>query len=66
MTLEATLHNISINPSSMDRPAEGEIFESNHLGEIADIQSKLIQNVAKVGETYHHLCAQLLNPPQRS
>ena len=30
MTLEATLHN-------MDRPAEGEIFESNQLGEIADI-----------------------------
>ena len=37
MTLEATLHNISINPSSMDGPTEGEIFESNHLREIADI-----------------------------
>ena len=62
MTLEATLHNISINPSSIDGPADGEIFESNHLTEIADIQSKLIWNVAKVGKTYHHLCAQLLNP----
>ena len=36
-TLEATLHNISIDPSSMDGPADGEIFRSNHLGEIADI-----------------------------
>ena len=27
-----------------------------------DIQSKLIWNLAKVGETYHHLHAQLLNP----
>ena len=62
MTLEATLHNISINPSSIDGPADGEIFESNHLAEIADIQSKLIWNLAKVGETYCHLCAQLLNP----
>ena len=61
-TLEATLHNISIDPSSMDGPADREIFRSNHLGEIADIQSKLIQNLAKVGETYCHLCAQLLNP----
>ena len=42
MTLEATLHNISINPASMDGPADGEIFEPNHLGEITDIQSKLI------------------------
>ena len=62
MTLEATLHNISINPSSMNGPADGEIFESNHLDEIADIWSKLIRNLAKVGKTYHHLCAQLLNP----
>ena len=43
-------------------PAKGEIFKSNHLGEIADIQSKLIQNLAKVGETYHHIHAQILNP----
>ena len=46
----------------MDRPTEGEIFKSNHLREIADIQSKLIRNLAKVGETYHHICAQILNP----
>ena len=59
LTLENTLHNISINPSTIDGPADGEIFESNHLAEIADIQSKLIQNLAKVGETYHHLHAQL-------
>ena len=62
LTLENTLHNISINPSTIDGPADGEIFKSNHLAEIADIQSKLIQNLAKVGETYHHLCTQLLNP----
>ena len=52
LSLEATLYNISINPASMDRPADGEIFESYHLGEIAYIQSKLIQNLAKVDETY--------------
>ena len=46
----------------MDGPADGEIFESNYLAEIADIQSKLIQNLVKVGETYHHLHTQLLNP----
>ena len=62
MTLVATHHNISINPASMDGPADGEIFKSNYLGEIAEIWSKLIQNLAKVGETYHHLCTQLLNP----
>ena len=62
MTLKATLHNISINTSSMNGPADGEIFESNHLGEIADIWSKPIQNLVKVGKTYHHLHAQLLNP----
>ena len=62
LTLENTLHNISINPSTIDGPADGAIFESNHLAEIADIQSKLIQNLAKVGETYYHLHAQLLNP----
>ena len=61
LTLEDTLHNISINPSNIDGPADGEIFESNHLAEITDIQSKLIQNLVKVGKTYHHLCAQLLN-----
>ena len=62
LTLENTLHNISINPSTIDGPADGAIFELNHLAEIADIQSKLIWNLAKVGETYHHLHAQLLNP----
>ena len=41
ITLEATLHNISINPSSMGGPADREIFESIHLGEIIDIQNKL-------------------------
>ena len=46
----------------MDRPADGEIFESNHLGEIANIWSKLIQNLAKVGKTYCYLHTQLLNP----
>ena len=46
----------------MDEPTDGKIFESNHLGEIADIQSKLIQKSAKVGKTYHHIRAQLLNP----
>ena len=62
MMLEATLHNISINPSSIDGPADGEIFESNHLAGIADNQSKLIQNLVKVGKTYCHLHTQLLNP----
>ena len=62
MTLENTLYNISINPSTIDGPADGAIFESNHLAEIVDIQSKLIQNLAKVGKTYCHLHAQLLNP----
>ena len=62
LTLDATLHNISINPSSIDRPADGEIFHSNHLCKIADIRSKLILNVAKVGESYQYTCAQLLNP----
>ena len=62
VTPENTLHNISINPSTIDGPADGAIFELNHLAEIADIQSKLIWNLAKVGETYHHLHAQLLNP----
>ena len=52
LTLEPTLHNISINPSSMDRPADGTIFESNHLAEIADVRSKLIHNLAKVSKTY--------------
>ena len=62
LTLEATLHNISINPSSIDGPANGEIFESNCLAEITDIRSKLIWNLVKVGKTYCHLCTQLLNP----
>ena len=62
MTLKVTLHNISINPSSIDGPADGEIFKSNHLAEITDIRSKLIQNLVKVGETYCHLHTQLLNP----
>ena len=46
-------------------PADGEIFESNHLAEIADIQRKLIQNLVKVGKTYCHLHTQLLNPIPR-
>ena len=54
MTLEATLHNISINPSSIDGPADGEIFESNHLAEIADIQSKTYPELGK--------CRQNLSP----
>ena len=54
MSLDMTLHNISINPSSMDGPAGEEIFESNHLGEIADIRSKLVLNLAKFSESYHH------------
>ena len=62
LTLENTLHNISINPSTIDGPTDGAIFELNHLAEIADIQSKLIQNLVKVGKTYHHLHTQLLNP----
>ena len=62
LTLENTLHNISINPSTIDGPADGAIFKLNHLAEIVDIQSKLIWNLVKVGETYHHLHAQLLNP----
>ena len=37
LTLENTLHNISINPSTIDGPADGAIFKSNHLAEIADI-----------------------------
>ena len=56
------LSTISLNSASMDVPADGEIFGSNHLGEIADIQSKLVQNLVKVGKTYHHLHTQLLNP----
>ena len=62
LTLENTLHNISINPSTIDGPADGAIFEMNHLAEITDIQSKLIPNLVKVGKTYHHLHTQLLNP----
>ena len=62
LTLEDTLHNISINPSSIEGPADGVIFELNLLAEIADIQSKLIWNLAKVGKTYRHLHNQLLNP----
>ena len=46
----------------MDGPAYGEIFEPNHLAEIADISNKLVQNLAKVDKTYCHLHAQLLNP----
>ena len=37
LILEDTLHNISINPSTIDGPADGAIFELNHLAEIADI-----------------------------
>ena len=37
LTLENTLHNISINPSTIDGPADGAIFKLNHLAEIADI-----------------------------
>ena len=62
LTLVPTLHNISINPSSMDGPADGAIFESNHLAKIADIRSKLICNLVKVSETYCRVCVQLLNP----
>ena len=62
LTLENTLHNISINPSTIDGPADGAIFKLNHLAEIVDIWSKLIWNLAKVGKTYHHLHAQFLNP----
>ena len=46
----------------MDGPAEGAIFKVNHLGEIGDICSKLILNLAKAGECYHHAHAWLLNP----
>ena len=62
LTLENTLHDISINPSTINGPADGAIFESSHLAEIADIQGKLIWNLAKVGKTYCHLCTRLLNP----
>ena len=62
LTLENTLCNISINPSTIDGLADGAIFESNHLAEITGIQSKLIWNLAKVGKTYHHLHTQLLHP----
>ena len=37
VTLEDTFHNISINPSTIDGPADGAIFELHHLAEIADI-----------------------------
>ena len=37
LTLENTLHNISINPSTIDGPADGAIFKLNHLAEIVDI-----------------------------
>ena len=37
-------------------------FQSNHLAEITDIRSKLVQNLVKVGVTCHHFCTQLLNP----
>ena len=46
----------------MDGPADAEIFEANHLGEIANIWSKLVWNLVKVGKTYCHLHTQLLNP----
>ena len=62
LTLENTLHNISINSSTIDGPADGAIFELHHLAEITDIQSKLIWNLEKVGKTYHHLCTKILNP----
>ena len=51
LTPEVTLHNISINLPSMDGPADGAIFESNHLVKIADIRSKFVQNLVKVGKT---------------
>ena len=54
LTLELTLHNISINPTTMDRPADGTIFKSNHLGELVDVCSKLIINLDKAAETYCH------------
>ena len=46
----------------MDGPADGAVFKLNHLAEIADIRSKLVQNLAKVGKTYQNFCTQLLNP----
>ena len=61
LTQEAMLHNIAINPSSMDGPVYGAIFKSNNLAEITNIGSKLVQNLAKVGKTYCHFHTQLLN-----
>ena len=46
----------------MGGPAEGAIFESNHMGELVDVDSKLIVNLAKATKTYHQAHAQFLNP----
>ena len=46
----------------MDGPADGTIFESNHLGELVDVCSKLIWNLVKAAESYHHIHARFLNP----
>ena len=46
----------------MDRPADGTIFESNHLAELVDVCSKLIVNLAKAAKTYCHAHTRFLNP----
>ena len=61
VTLESTLHNISIDPETMDGPADGNIFESNHLGELVDVHSKLFWKLAKAAESYCHIHAWFLN-----
>ena len=46
----------------MDGTVDGAVFKAHHLAEIADSRSKLVQTLVKVGETYHHFHAQLINP----
>ena len=62
--LEVTLHvtSPSIHPALMAVQQMEKSSNLNDLAEITDIQSKLIRNLVKVGETYCHLHTQLLNP----
>lgn len=53
-----TLHNISIDPTRMERPAEGAIFGSNHLGKLGDTCSKL----ARTATHYCEHCVYYYNP----
>lgn len=60
--LESTLHNISIDPATMDDPDEGMIFESIHPSEMGDICSKLVVNLVRTANHYCQACSLFLNP----